>query len=77
MIKNILSFNGKNILGKEIKEWIKFHIENQTEYSKMAKTMERYLETIIDERNYKIDLAPKGTGCGERKRYHPNIILVK
>lgn len=43
-MKNILSYSPyTRFKGKEIKEWIKFHIENQTEYTEEAKKMIDYL----------------------------------
>ena len=51
-MKNILSYiPGTKFTGKEIKEWIKFHIENQTEYTKEAKKMVEYLN-ISDDAEY-------------------------
>lgn len=52
-MKNILSYTNKSIKGKEIKEWIRFHIENQTEYTKEAQQMIDYLN-ISDDAEYKI-----------------------
>ena len=72
---NILSVTNKPLLGKEIKEWILFHQDNETEYTKMAKRMARF-ENISDDKLYKIVLRPSGTGCGEIKRYHPIIVNV-
>lgn len=53
-MKNILSyFSESRFKGKEIKEWIKFHVENQTEYTKEAKKMVGYLN-ISDDAEYKV-----------------------
>lgn len=53
-MKNILSYaKGTKIKGKEIKEWIKFHTENQTEYTKEARKMIDYLN-ISDDADYRI-----------------------
>ncbi len=76
-MKNILSFNGKTISGREIKDWIFYHIEHETSYSRIAKSMVRYVDTLVDNRLYRIELSPSGTGCGEKKRYKPNVILVE
>ena len=52
-MKNILSYaSGTKIKGKEIKEWIKFHTENQTEYTKEAKKMVGYLNISDNEEYY-------------------------
>lgn len=54
-MKNILSYNpGAKFKGKEIKDWIKFHIENQTEYTKEANKMIKYLN-ISDNVEYQIN----------------------
>ena len=73
-MKNILSYN-MPLKGAEIKHWIKYHTENQTEYSFMANRMLRFLN-ISDDLEYKVVLSPKGTGCGESKRYHPIVVKV-
>lgn len=53
-MQNILSYASSNkIKGKVIKEWIKFHTENQTEYTKEAKKMLDYLN-ISDDAYYKV-----------------------
>lgn len=53
-MKNILSHVlGTRFKGKEIKEWIKYHVENQTEYTKEAQQMIDYLN-ISDDVEYKI-----------------------
>ena len=53
-MKNILSYaRGTKIKGKEIKEWVRFHIENQTEYTDIANNMIRYLN-ISDDAEYQI-----------------------
>ena len=73
-MKNILSYTSNTPLsGKEIKEWIKFHTENKTEYTKIAKTMSRY-NNLIDNNMYTILHQPNGTRCGEKKRYLPDVI---
>lgn len=76
-MKNILSYNNGRFLGKEIKDWIDYHTKNQTEYTRIAQSMVRYIDTLNDARVYKIELSPSGTACGERKRYKPNVILIK
>lgn len=77
-MRNILSYQPNGYFtGAEIREWIKYHIDNKTEYYKIAWPMRRYLETICDDREYSITLRPSGTGCGEEKRYKPNVFLYK
>ena len=54
LVRNILSYSPyTKFKGKEIKEWIKFHIENQTEYTKEAKRMVGCLN-ISDDVDYAI-----------------------
>lgn len=76
-MRNILSYQNERFTGAEIREWIEYHINNKTEYYKIAYSMRRYLETIYDDREYCINLRPGGTGCGEEKRYKPNLIWDK
>ena len=53
-MRNILSYSPyTRFKGKEIKEWIKFHTENQTEYTDDACKMIDYLN-ISDDVEYKI-----------------------
>ena len=53
-MNNILSYiPATKIKGKEIKEWIKYHTENQTEYTKEARKMIDYLN-ISDDMEYRI-----------------------
>lgn len=52
-MRNILScIPGTRFRGKEIKEWIKFHTENQTEYTREAKRMINYLNVSDDAEYY-------------------------
>lgn len=53
-MKNILSYSCyAKFTGKEIKEWIRFHTENQTEYTNEARKMVDYLN-IPDDGEYYI-----------------------
>lgn len=72
-MENILSFVNKPLTGKEIKDWIDYHLCHQTEYTAMAQRMERF-KNIDNSRLYKIVLSPPGTGCGETRRYHPIVV---
>ena len=77
-MRNILSYQPNSyFIGAEIREWIEYHINNKTEYYRIAWSMRRYLETIYDDREYGINLRPSGTGCGEEKRHKPNVFLCK
>lgn len=50
--KNILSYKlGTVFTGKEIKEWIQFHLDNRTYRSSVARDMKKYLN-IPDEGKY-------------------------
>lgn len=77
-MRNILSYQPNGcFIGAEVREWIEYHINNKTEYYKIAYSMKRYLETIQDDREYSINLRPSGTGCGEEKIDKPDLILCK
>ena len=52
-MRNILSYSSyTRFKGKEIKEWIKFHTENQTEYTKEAQHMIDYFNILDDVEYY-------------------------
>lgn len=54
IMKNILSYkSGTLFSGKEIKEWIRYQIENETSHYKEAVDMQRY--DVLDEARYYID----------------------
>lgn len=77
-MRNILSYKyNSRFTGAEIREWIEYHINNKTEYYKIAYSMRRYLKTIQDDREYCISLRPSGTGCGEVKIGKPNLLLCE
>ena len=71
---NILSYVNRPICGAEIKRWITEHTSHETEYTKIARLMLRYMN-IRDDTLYFIVTSPSGTGCGEKKSGKP--ILVK
>lgn len=71
---NILSYYESSLLGKDIKDWIQYHVSNATEYSKIAKTMIRYMDTLKDDRKYQIVLRPSSTASGKYKIDKPNIV---
>ena len=51
-MKNILSYKlGSVFSGKEIKEWINYHLENKTSHTKQALYLKRFLN-INDENHY-------------------------
>lgn len=62
-MKNILSFNSP-LRGKEIKDWIRYHTETQTEYSRIAKKMQRFLN-ISDNDMYDVYTSGVGTSAGK------------
>lgn len=52
-MKNILSYKlGTSFSGKEIKDWIRYNIENNTSRAKIAYKMKGYLETLEDDVMY-------------------------
>ena len=77
-MRNILSYKYNSLFtGAEIREWIGYHMNNKTEYYKIAYSMRRYLETMHDDREYCINIRPSGTGGGEEKIGKPNILLCE
>lgn len=74
-VKNILSYVTP-LSGREIKDWIVEHTTRQTEYSKIARTMLRYMN-LADSAMYRIDVSPVGTGIGERRKGRPNVTKIK
>lgn len=72
---NILSYTSP-VTGHVIKEWLRYHIENNTEYTRIAVRMERFLN-ISDEKMYKVCLSPSRTGCNEKRKGYPTIISVE
>ena len=65
-MKNILSYKkGTSFLGKEIKEWAKYNIENQTSHMKQAKYILEKYSNLKEEEKYIIYTNSPGTGCGE------------
>lgn len=75
-MKNILSFVNRPLTGREIKAWVCFHTSHDTEYSKIARYMCRYLN-IDDNSEYYLELDSPGSGCGEKIRYRPRVIKIK
>ena len=71
-MRNILSFNSP-LRGKEIKDWIRYHTENQTEYSRIAKKMHRF-SNISDNDMYDVYSSSEGTSAGKAGR---NPIVVR
>ena len=74
-MRNILSFQpNTKFRGKEIKEWIKYHLENKTSHSVSAKKMEKYLN-ISDDKEYIIELQTQTSACGaDEWRDKPMVI---
>lgn len=49
-MKNIISYKiGTKFSGKEIKEWINYHINNKTSHTKQAQCMKKFLNLKDDE----------------------------
>ena len=65
-MKNILSYtNNEKFTGKEIKDWINYHINHQTSLSREAAKMKKYLN-IDDNSMYVLQ---KGTYQASERRY--------
>ena len=73
---NILSYVDKPVSGKEIKQWIVEHTTRDTEYSKIARTMQRYMN-LNDSCMYCVVTSPPGTGVGEQKIGRPNVVKME
>ena len=73
-MKNILSWQHGEFTGKEIKEWIAYHMEHHTGHYAMAKQLCGYANTIYDDRMYTVVLRRDSTACGEVLRYKPLLL---
>lgn len=52
-MKNILSYKSGTVFsGKEIKDWIEYHITHQTSHTKQAIYLQKYHGNIKDAREY-------------------------
>lgn len=71
-MKNILSYVNRPVYGREIREWVQYHVLNETEYSRIARRMTCYLN-CLDDRLYVVETTAEGTGCGERRRGFPVV----
>lgn len=71
-MENILSYVKRPVSGREIKEWIRYHVLNETEYTRIARRMTRYL-SCSDDRLYVVETTSVGTGCGERRSGFPVV----
>ena len=64
--KNIISYKcGTAFMGKEIKDWINYHIHHDTSHTRQARQLVRFL-TINDNEQYVIT---KGTCMGSLGEY--------
>lgn len=53
-MKNILSYNlNTRFTGKEIKDWIRFHLNNKTSHTKQAYYLKKFLN-LKDNKIYKL-----------------------
>ena len=73
-IQNILSFQ-RPLLGKEIKEWVLFHTDNETEYTPIAVQLKRF-GNIVDEKTYRIDMHPRKSWHGKEHKFKPNVVRI-
>ncbi len=75
-MQNILSFK-RALLGKEIKEWVSFHTENDTEYTPIATHLKRY-DNIADDRLYHIDMHPRDSDLwySKERKYKPIVVRL-
>ena len=73
-MRNILSFQ-QPLSGKEIKAWIAFHMANETEYTPIAKQLQRF-NNISNEEKYRINTRPGKSWHGKEHKYKPNVVRV-
>ena len=51
--RNIISYKlGTRFTGREIKDWIQYHLDNETSHTKVANTMRDYLNRLEDDVMY-------------------------
>ncbi len=72
-MKNILSFNGKPVTGKEIKDWIKYHMKHETSHSDMARKMEKFMN-VSDDVFYHVWPSPPSPACGQVQKNRPIVV---
>ena len=72
---NILSFQ-RPLLGKEIREWVSFHTEHETEYTPIAVQLKRF-DNIADEKRYRINMHPRKSWHGMEHKFKPNVVRVE
>lgn len=76
-MKNILSYQpGTKFNGKEIKDWIEFHISHATSHTRQAEYLKAYYSNISDNRIYFIYSNGKSPYGKHRHIYahsHPQI----
>lgn len=67
-MKNILSYSlGTQFSGREIKDWITYHLDHQTSHTKQAKYLRRFL-TVNDDDKYKL-CKENYSSCGSCGEY--------
>ena len=74
-MRNILSLYNQSIDGKEINEWIKYHTDNHTEYTRIAKYFKKHY-VIKNYGSYTICFNTPGAGKYEINKY-PTIFRNK
>lgn len=75
-MKNVLSYINRPLFGVEIKSWIAENIKQNTEYSRIARSMLRYMN-LRDDRLYIIVTSPPGSASGKRNTGKPIVVEQK
>jgi hypothetical protein len=56
---NILSYVDRECYGAEVKDWISYHLANNTSHTRVARKLSRYIPTLQDARKYRIHFNPQ------------------
>lgn len=76
-MKNILSYiPGTQFSGKEILDWAKYQVANETSHKEYGEIIMEKFSNIKPEKLYCIETNYRGTGCGEIKN-KPRIWKVR
>ena len=66
-MRNILSYvPGTQFSGKEILDWAKYQVANETSHEDSGRVILEKFSNLVPNRMYTIETNHAGTGCGER-----------
>lgn len=75
-MKNVLSYINRPLFGAEIKSWIAENTKQNTEYSRIARSMLRYMN-LRNDCLYLIVTSPPGSASGKRNTGKPIVVRAK